>query len=221
MRFTCSCLPSRDEPYVDGGVVRSTFCVVLILAAWSFSACEQGNGSSSQSAEAAPSPVADKAFVAGGKINFDLDGGGYQIKTAGDNHIRVAVAGNKGDAKVDVTVDGSSADVKIKDTPHSNFRAIVEVPATADIVVRLKAGELKMDAIAGNKDVESYAGNVEIAVGDPKDYAQVDAAVKAGEINASPFGGAKSGLMQEFTWSGSGKHTLRAHLGAGNLTLGK
>ena len=191
-----------------------------MASALSLSACEHGQSSTSETS-VETSPVADKAFVAGGKINFDLDGGGYEIKTAADNHIRVAVGGNTGNAKVDVTVTGNSADVKIKDTPHSNFRATVEVPATADIVVRLSGGELKIAAITGNKDVESYAGNVEIAVGDPNDYAQVDAAVKAGELNASPFGGSKSGLMQDFTWSGSGKHTLRAHLGAGNLTIRK
>jgi hypothetical protein len=165
--------------------------------------------------------VADKPFVAGGKINFDLDGGGYEIKTAADNHIRVALSGGSADTKVDLTVTGSNADVKIKNTPHNHFRAVVEVPTTADLVVRLSAGELKIAAITGNKDVESYAGNVEIAVGDPKDYAGVDTAVKAGDLDASPFGGSKSGLLQQFTWSGTGKYTLRAHLGAGNLVLGK
>jgi hypothetical protein len=43
--------------------------------------------------------------------------------------------------------------------------------------------------------------------------------VKAGDLNATPFGGSKSGLMQHFTWSGPGKYTLRASLGAGNLQL--
>lgn len=196
--------------------------VLIVVTALLVSACDHGRSSTSEtSAEAALSPVADKPFVAGGKINFDLDGGGYEIKTAADNHIRVAVSGNAGNATVDVTVSGSDGDVKIKDTPHSNFRAMIEVPATADLVVRLSGGELKIGSITGDKDVESYAGNVQIAVGDPNDYAQVDTAVKAGEINASPFGGSKSGLMQEFTWSGSGKHTLRAHLGAGNLVLEK
>jgi hypothetical protein len=185
-------------------------------------ACQHGQSASSEtSTETAPSRVADKPFVAAGKINIALDGGGYEIKTAADNHIRVAVSGNTGDTKVDVAVDGSSADVKIKNTPHNNFRAIVEVPATADLVVRLSGGELKIAAITGNKDVESYAGNVQIAVGDPNDYASVDAAVKAGDLDASPFGGSKSGLLQDFNWSGKGKYTLRAHLGAGNLVLGK
>jgi len=184
-------------------------------------ACGQGREPATQTANAeAPAPVADKQFVGGGKIEFDLDGGGYEIKAASDNHIRVAVSGTTGNARVDVAVDGSNANVKVKDTPHSNFHAIVEVPAKSDLVVRLTGGEIAIDAITGNKDVESYGGNVRIAVGDPNEYARVDAAVKAGEINAHPFGGSKSGLLQEFTWSGGGKYTLRAHLGAGNLVLG-
>jgi len=201
--------------------VRPTVCRALVVAtALCLPACQQPQSSTSETSSAtAPASVADKPFVAGGKIDFDLDGGGYEIKAAADNHIRVAVSGTPGTSKVDVTVDGSHATVKIKDTPHSNFRAIVEVPASADVVVRLSGGELKMGAIAGDKDVESNGGNVQISVGDPNDYAHVDAAVKAGNIDAQPFGGSKSGLMQAFTWSGTGKHTLRAHLGAGNLAL--
>jgi len=196
--------------------------VVVVLTAVCLPACDRSQSSTKEtSAEAAPpTPMADKAFVANGKIDLDLDGGAYEIKPSADSHIRVAVSGTPGNAKVDVAVDGSHADVKIKDTPHSNFHAVVEVPPTTDVVVRLSGGELKMGAITGNKDVESYGGNVQIAVDAPADYARVDAAVKAGEIDAQPFGGSKSGLMQEFTWSGSGKYTLRAHLGAGNLVLG-
>lgn len=199
--------------------MRSTLPVVLVAAMLCLPACEQGQSSPKDtSTETALSSAADKPFVAGGKINLDLDGGGYEIKASADNHIRLAVSTN---VDVGVAIDGNHADVKVKDTPHSNFRAIVEVPSAADIIVRLKAGELKMDAITGNKDVESFAGNVRIAVGDPNDYASVDAAVKAGDLDASPFGGSKSGLLQDFTWSGKGKYTLRAHLGAGNLVLGK
>lgn len=199
--------------------MRSTLFGILVVAtALCLPACRQSPGSAKDtSTETAP--LADKPFVAGGKIDFDLDGGAYEIKTAADNHIRVAVSGTPDTAKVDVAVNASSAEVKIKDTPHRNFHAIIQVPATADIVVRLGGGELKIDAITGNKDVESNAGDVQIAVGDPDDYAHVDASVKAGDIDAHPFGGSKSGLMQEFSWSGSGKHTLRAHLGAGNLVL--
>ena len=94
---------------------------------------------------------------------------------------------------------------------------------SAEIVVRAPTYAGAMSSLPETVTAETLriAAHVEIAAGDPNNYAQVDAAVKAGELNASPFGGSKSGLMQEFTWSGSGKYTLRAHLGAGNLTIGK
>ncbi len=197
-------------------MLRPALVVVTVVG---LAACHGAPSSETESAAAAPAPVADKPFVAGGKITLDLDGGGYEIKAADDNHIRVAA--NSTTATVEVTINGSQADVKIKNTPHRNFRGIVEVPATTDVVIHMSGGELKVDALTGNKDVESLAGNVRIAVGDSSQYASVDAAVKAGDLDASPFGGSKSGLLQEFTWSGTGKYTLRAHLGAGNLVLAK
>ena len=93
------------------------------------------------------------------------------------------------------------------------------MPATADLIIHLTAGELVLDAITGNKDISSNAGDIRVAVGNPDDYASVDATLKAGDIQASAFGGSKSGLMPHFTWSGPGKHSLRADLGAGKLTL--
>src|SRR5262245_18888382 len=197
-------------------MIREALVVVAVIC---FAACHGAPSSESETTATPTAPVADKPFVADGKIDLDLDGGAYEIKAATDNHIRVAA--NSTTATVDVTINDRQANVKIKNTPHSNFHAIVEVPTATNVVIRLSGGELKMDAITGNKDVESLAGNVRIAVGDPNQYSRVDAAVKAGDLDASPFGGSESGLLQEFTWSGDGKYTLRAHLGAGNLVLAK
>ena len=77
----------------------------------------------------------------------------------------------------------------------------------------------------GNKDIDSVAGNAEIAIGDLNDYASMEATVKAGDLNVGAFTGAKTtdsfGLLQRASWSGKGKYTLRANLGAGNLVLRK
>jgi hypothetical protein len=161
----------------------------------------------------------EKPFVSGGRINMQLDGGSYEVRPGPDNHIRVTLSGNTGKARVELNTSGTRADVKVMDTPGNNFNVTIEVPKAADLVVRLSGGNLVMTSITGNKDVESYAGNVDIAVGDPNDYSSVDASVKAGDIKAGVFGGSKSGLFQRFTWSGRGKYTLRAQLGAGNLEL--
>lgn len=161
----------------------------------------------------------EKPFVADGRIEMQLSGGDYEIRAGADNHIRVSLTGNPATTKVDITTAGSQATVKVTDTPHNNFAATIEVPKSANLVVHLAAGDLTIAGIAGNKDIDSYAGNVTIAIGRPDEYANVDASVKVGDLHAEPFGAVKSGMLQTFKWSGKGKYTLRAWLGAGNLQL--
>jgi hypothetical protein len=163
--------------------------------------------------------MADKPFASGGKIHVELDGGSYAVRPAAGEQIRVTFSGNAGKARAELTTNGAEAHVGIKGTPSNNFHATIEVPVTADLVVRLSGGNLEIAAISGTKDVQSVAGNVDIAVGDPHEYSRVDGSVKAGDIQADVFGGSRSGLLQRFTWSGTGKYTLKATLGAGNLTF--
>ena len=169
-------------------------------------------------AQSTGQPV-EKPFVSGGRIDISLSGGDYQILAAADNRIRVTLTRNPGNTKVDIVTSGSQATVKVTDTPHGNFGATIEVPKIASLTAHLTGGNITITGISGNKDVDSYAGNVTIGIADPNEYASVDASVKAGDLSARPFGGSKSGLFQTFTWSGKGKYTLRATLGAGNLEL--
>jgi hypothetical protein len=165
-------------------------------------------------------PVAmEKPFAAGGRIEMQLAGGAYEVRAASGDRIHVATSGHTGGTRVDVSTADASATVKVSETPRNNFHATIEVPKAADLVVHLTAGEMTVEPIAGSAEVESGAGNVTIEVVDANDYSSVDASVKAGDIDAGPFGESKSGLLQHLTWSGSGKRTLRASLGAGNLKL--
>lgn len=185
---------------------------LVLLAALAFASC-------SSRPDQPPVMKADKPFAAGGGIELQLDGGDYVIRTSPGEHIRVSFAGNTGNAVADLTTSGTHATLAIKDTPHSNFRATVEVPATADVTVHLSGGNLEIGAITGNKDIDSKAGNVTISIPNSKDYGTVDATVKVGNLDAGPFGNSESGLSPHLKWSGSGKYTLRASLDAGNLEL--
>lgn len=185
---------------------------LVLLAAIAFASC-------SSRPDQPPVMKADKPFAAGGGIELQLDGGDYVIRTSPGEHIRVSFAGNTGNAVADLTTSGTHATLAVKDTPHSNFRATVEVPATADVTVHLSGGNLEIGAIIGNKDIDSKAGNVTISIPNSKDYGTVDATVKVGNLDAGPFGNSESGLSPHLKWSGSGKYTLRASLGAGNLEL--
>ena len=188
----------------------------ILLAAIALASCSSGP---EPAADMAPLMKVDKPFASAGSIEMQLDGGDYTIRAGPDEHIRVTFAGNTGNAAADLATNGAHANLAIRDTPHNNFRATVEVPATADLTVHLSGGNLEVAAITGNKDIDSKAGNVGIAVPNSNDYGAVDATVTVGNLNAGPFGDSGSGLSPHLKWSGSGKYTLRATLGAGNLEL--
>ena len=200
----------------------SAACLAMVLT----SACGGTEPAQTQTAtqsstqpQTARAAVTEKPFVASGRIEMQLSAGKYTVRAARDNTIRVTLGDNAGTATVDISTNDTQATVAVKDTPRRNFEATIEVPQTADLVIRLTAGDLTVESIAGSKDVESNAGNVDIVAGDSKDYASVDASVQAGDIKADAFGESRSGLFSKLSWSGKGKYTLRARLIAGNLTL--
>ncbi len=187
---------------------RTVSVFVLLATLWSMAilASAQGNPT-------------EKPFVSGGRIDMQLEGGDYEVRPASGNTIRVTLSGNTGNAKVAVNTNGTHADISVKDTPHNNFHATIEVPVTSDLRIRLTAGNLTTGAIRGSKDIENKAGNVEITVGDPNDYFKADGSVSVGNLEADPFDTSKGGFFRSFKWSGHGKYQFHAHVGAGNLSL--
>ncbi|MBZ5493703.1 MAG: DUF4097 domain-containing protein [Acidobacteriia bacterium] len=170
-------------------------------------------------AQSTGSPV-EKDFVSGGKIEMTLESGDYKIRASSDN--RIHVHWNEASAKgvrVKLTTNGKSADVRVENTPHDNFHAIIEVPALADVRVRLTAGNLEIGGITGDKDVEANAGNLNISVGNSSDWGDVDASVTAGDVHAPAFKAAAGGLFRSIKWKGPGKYRLHAHVTAGDVNL--
>lgn len=163
---------------------------------------------------------AEKDFVSGGRIEITLESGDYNIRASSDNRIRVRwnEASAKG-VRVKLTTNGKSADLRVEDTPNNNFHATVEVPALADVRIRLTAGNMEIAGIKGDKDIEANAGNVNISVGSSSDWGEVDASVTAGDLHAPAFKAATGGLFRSFKWKGPGKYRLHVHLMAGDVNL--
>jgi len=168
--------------------------------------------------------VTEKPFVSGGRIELWLSAGDFDVRPSPDNRIRVTLTENAGNRKVELTATGTQGKVVLRDAPNngtfsivSNFGAVIEVPKSSDLMIRMWAGDLSVTGVAGNKDIENKAGDVNIAA-DPNSYSKVDASVAIGDLSAGPFGEAKgSFLSKSLNWSGKGKYTLRATLGAGDL----
>jgi hypothetical protein len=198
------------------GLVLKARTSFVILVALGLTSC----ASTPDRPQVVPQAVkVERPFAAAGSIEMQLDGGDYVVRAAPDERIRVFFGGNTGNAVADLATNGTHANLTIRDTPHSNFQATVEVPKAADLTVHLTGGNLEVAAITGNKDIDSKAGDVKILISNPNDYGSVDASVKVGNLNAGPFGDSGSGLSPHLRWSGPGKYGLRANLGAGNLEL--
>ena len=165
----------------------------------------------------------ERPFVQNGRIRMDLSAGEYRISASKDNRIRVEWSVRDADAltKVHARADVRDRDASITTDGPSNkgFKVELRVPDKSDLFVRLTAGDLRIEGIQGNKDVELHAGDVRIDVGRTEDYHSVDASVWAGDIKAAPFGVFKDGLFRSFDWSGKGPYRLHAKLKAGDLRL--
>jgi hypothetical protein len=199
-----------------GGLVPKSKPSLVILVVLGLTSC---SSSTDQPPAAKVDLKVEKPFAAGGAIEMQLESGDYVVRAAADDRIRVSFGGNTGNAVAELTTTGMHANLAVKDTPHNNFQATIEVPQAAELTVHLAAGNLAIAAITGSKDIDSKAGNVEISIPNPNDYGSVNASLKVGNLTAGPFGESGSGLSPQLKWSGPGKYSLRAALGAGNLEL--
>jgi hypothetical protein len=95
----------------------------------------------------------------------------------------------------------------------------IQVPTRSDLYVRLTAGDMTVERVEGNKDIEAHAGDLNIDVIRAEDYHTVDASIWAGDLTARPFNVTKEGLFRSFDWKGHGPYRLHAHLKAGDLRL--
>jgi hypothetical protein len=164
----------------------------------------------------------ERPFAANGRITMDLSAGEYRIVGGQDNHIRLDWSVRDEDqlprVKARADVRGTDATITT-DGPSNHFKVAIQVPERADLYIRLTAGELEVENIRGNKDIELHAGKMDIDVGRPEEYHHVDASIWAGELHAPPYRVSKDGLFRWFDWKGQGKYRLHARLKAGELRL--
>jgi len=171
--------------------------------------------------EIGKSPVEAK-FAPGGRVRMELCSSGIEVIGKDEGILRVSYSSrhrNDEDVRVRVRVSGDQADLRVTRCPHNNFQVTIEVPKSSSLYVRMFAGELNVRGVTGDKDVELHFGQLTMEVGEPSEYARVEASVNSGELDAPPFDVNKGGIFRSFERSGPGKYRVYAHVGAGELDL--
>lgn len=168
-------------------------------------------------------PHFEAAIPSGSRVALHIRSGDIRIVGSQEGKVTVDVSGKNKD-KIDdlryrlIREDGK-AELRVSGGPRNDLTIEVRLPRNSELYARIPAGDVTIENIVGSKDVELHAGDLTIDVGNPADYSRVEASVTAGDLSAGPFGESRSGLFRSFTKYGSGKYTLYAHIGAGDLTL--
>jgi hypothetical protein len=162
-------------------------------------------------------------FPSGRLLNLHIRSAEIHIVGGHESKVAVRIGGRKGSDSTDITArfsrSGNSGKLDVWGGPHNDVTITVQVPQNSNLFVRVPAGDVEVQGIAGDKDIGLHAGDLRIEVGNPGDYAHVEASVTTGDIEAAPFGESHGGLFRSFEKSGNGKYKLVAHVGAGDLTL--
>jgi hypothetical protein len=166
---------------------------------------------------------AEQKFVSGGTIRLHLEAGGYTVTPVDSENISVTCRARSEEVrkrvKVEIKRTADSADVYVSDTPHNNFQATIEIPRRSNLWARVSAGELVVEDVEGDKDLEVRAGRIQVDVPHPEQYGHRDASVMTGSIESSAFEVSKGGLFRSFEQHGPGKYRLHAHVITGEIDL--
>jgi len=200
-------------------VLAAAFVGVLLFLPRSERPAAAGVGTT-DAPSAKPEPI-ELAFVQGGTIAMDLEAANYRVIPSADDHITISYRADRSttEPRISTGVNGSNAKLHVITPPGGNIHLEIGVPAKSNLFIRQSAGNLDLEGIEGSKDCELSAGNLTIDVVDANQYGPVDGSVSSGNLEASAWSVHKGGLLRSFSTTGPGRYGLRAHVGAGNLTL--
>jgi len=156
-------------------------------------------------------------------VRLHLRDGDFRIVAGDSDEITIHTDGKNAPLarkmKVQIRRSGDSLDLTLLNVPKNEFQVTIAIPRETNLYARMRAGDLSVDGIAGDKDLELVAGDLSVQVSDAAEYGPVDLSVKFGDVSGSQFGDPKGVMGNSLKRDGSGKYKLHAHVFAGDLTL--
>jgi hypothetical protein len=139
-------------------------------------------------------------------------------------HISCTAADSDSARHIRLQFSGTATDARLKITGsyprHGNLQVRIEVPRKISLRIEMPAGEVKVEEIAGDKDINLYAGQITISSTQEWNYRSVDASVDIGAVNAPLYGANKGGFFRSVTMrTADGEYRLHAHVITGEIDL--
>jgi hypothetical protein len=156
-------------------------------------------------------------------LRLHLHDGDFRVVGSDSDKIAIHVEGKNVEQakniKIQLKRSGSAVDLKLSDVPKKELQVTIEIPKSTNLYARMRGGDLSVEDVAGDKDLELTGGDLTIQVRSPEDYSHVDISVKFGNVSGTQFGDPKGWIGNSVQKDGSGKYKLHAHVMAGDLVL--
>jgi hypothetical protein len=165
-------------------------------------------------------------FVAGGMLHVHLSVGDVHVRRGTDNkiHLRYTVKSRHEDnikeAHADLDVRGNDAKLEFHAPSGGNtaFDVELEVPASTNLDVHAKVGDVTVEDVEGDKDLDLGVGDIRVSSEHSK-YRLVHASAGIGDVSGADYGETSGWLGKTLKYRGEGKYELRARVGVGDIRL--
>jgi hypothetical protein len=162
-------------------------------------------------------------LASGATLRLHLHDGDFRVVGTDSEKISIHVDGKNVEQAKNIKIrlkrSGGVADLTLSNVPKKELQVTIEIPRSITLYARMRGGDLSVQGVAGDKDIELTGGDLTIQVGSPEDYSHVDLSVKFGDVSGTQFGDPKGWVGNSVRKEGSGKYKLHAHVTAGDLVL--
>lgn len=162
-------------------------------------------------------------LASGANLRLLLHDGDFRIVGSDSEKISVHTEGKNMDLAKNIQVQlrrsNGVVELKLSHVPKNELQVTITIPRSTNLYARMRGGDLSVEGVAGDKDIELTGGDLTIQVGSPEDYAHVDLSVRFGDVSGTQFGDPKGWVGNSVRKDGNGKYRLHAHVMAGDLVL--
>jgi hypothetical protein len=201
-----------------GNALRVTAVTVVCVLLASVGFCQSVRESLSLEHQDFETKVAS-----GTNLRLHLHEGDFRVIGSDSDTISIHVDGKNlqqaKNIKIRLKRTNGAVDLKLSRVPKNELQVTIRIPASTDLYARMRGGDLLVDGVRGNKDIELTGGDLTIQVGNPEQYSQIDLSVRFGDVSGTQFGDPKGWLGNSVHKVGAGKYRLHAHVMAGDLIL--
>ncbi len=162
----------------------------------------------------------------GGSLWFRLRGGDVHITRGTDlQHIVVRYTPDpkkpeqEKKAQIQSRVHGSQVQVEVKAPLSLSVDVEVEVPSPISLEVHMTGGDLTVEGVEGDKNLQLFAGDLKVDVGTLQNVRDAEVSVRVGDVSVSAIGVVHGWLGQTWKYQGNGQYRLYAHTGFGDVSL--